>query len=76
MIQAKIEFIYQSDEYANIAFNSLQPDNIGYVKSYTENTSLICCLNADSIGRLLSTADDLIFCGMMVEKIAKLEEKY
>lgn len=74
-INAKISFEYVTENYATIAFNSLQPDNIGYIKSYTDNKSLICCINGDSIGRVLATADDLIFCSMMVEKIAELDVK-
>lgn len=74
-IHAKIEFKYIDEKYATIAFNALQPDNLGYIESYTDHKSLICCLNGDSIGRVLATADDLIFCGMMVEKIAELEGK-
>jgi hypothetical protein len=74
-INAKIEFKYIKPEYAETAFESLLPDNAGYIKSHVENDSLICFIDGDSIGRLLSTADDLIFCETMVEKIAELTLK-
>lgn len=74
-IKAKIEFNYISPEYAETAYESLHPDNAGYITSHVENNSLICCVDGDSIGRLLATADDLIFCETMVEKIAELTLK-
>lgn len=74
-ISAKIEFMYISPKYAEAAYKSLHPDNVGYIKSYVENESMICCIEGDSIGRLLATADDLIFCETMVEKIAELTNK-
>jgi len=74
-IKAKIEFQYIKPEYAETAFESLHPDNMGYIDSHVENDSLICFIEGDSIGRLLATADDLIFCEIMVEKIAELTLK-
>jgi hypothetical protein len=74
-ISAKIEFIYINPKYAEAAYESLHPDNVGYIKSYVEHESMICCIDGDSIGRLLATADDLIFCETMVEKIAELTNK-
>lgn len=71
-ISAKIEFKYNNAEYAEVAFESLHPDNEGYIKSHVEAASLICTMAGDSIGSLLATADDLIFCEIMVEKIAEL----
>ena len=71
-IKAKIEFKYTKPEYAEISFESLLPDNVGYITSHVEADSLICFIDGNSIGRLLSTADDLIFCETMVEKIAEL----
>jgi hypothetical protein len=71
-IRADIKFKYVDEKYANISFNSMEPDNIGFIKSRLEDEYLICSLSGDSIGRLLATADDLIFCEMMVEKISDL----
>jgi len=71
-IDAKIKFRYKTAEYADIAFKSLKPDNIGYIKSSVNGKYLICSLNGSSIGTILSTADDLIFCEMMVEKTSEL----
>lgn len=74
-ISTKIEFKYINSEYAKTAFESLHPDNMGYIYSFVKDRSLICCIEGDSIGRLLATADDLIFCETMIEKIAELTKK-
>jgi hypothetical protein len=71
-INAKIKFKYRREEYTEIAFKSLEPDNIGYINSVIDGKYLICSLSGDSIGTLLSTADDLIFCEMMVERTSEL----
>ncbi len=71
-INATIKFKYKSEEYAEIAFKSLKPDNIGYIKSFVDGKYLICSLSGNSIGTILSTADDLIFCEMMVERTSEL----
>ena len=44
-INAKIKFKYKTEEYADIAFKSLKPDNIGYIKSSVHDKYLICNLN-------------------------------
>ena len=75
-INAVIKFKYKSEEYTKIAFESLKPDNIGYVKSFVDDKYLVCNLSGDSIGTILSTADDLIFCEMMVERTSELIELY
>ncbi len=75
-INALIKFKYKSEEYAKIAFESLKPDNIGYINSFVDDKYLICNLNGNSIGTFLSTADDLIFCEMMIEKTSELIELY
>jgi len=71
-IDAKIKFKYKTKEYADIAFKSLKPDNIGYIKSSVKDKYFICSLNGSSIGTILSTADDLIFCEIMVERTSEL----
>lgn len=74
-INAKIKFKYISEEDAEIAFKSLEPDNVGYIKSFVEGKYLICNLSGDSIGTILATADDLVFCETMVERVSEIIEK-
>jgi hypothetical protein len=71
-INATIKFEYKREEYTKIAFKSLEPDNIGYINSFIDGKYLICNLSGNSIGTILSTADDLIFCEMMVERTSEL----
>jgi hypothetical protein len=71
-INAKIMFRYRSEEDAEIVFKSLEPDNVGYIKSFVEGKYFICNLSGESIGTILATADDLVFCEMMVERILKM----
>jgi len=68
-IKAWISFEYTEAKQSNIALKSLEPDNMNFINSYTDGNTLICNLNGDSLRTVLSTADDLLFCEMMVEKI-------
>ena len=71
-IKVKLSFKYQNSNEAQIALRSLNPDNMGFVDSYNVDNSLVCNLNGDSFKTVIATADDLLFCQMMVEKILKL----
>ena len=67
--KATITFCYQNDKQAEIAFKSLLPDNIGFLESHQNHNSLVCNLKGKSLKTIISTADDLIFSEMLVEKI-------
>ena len=71
-IKTIIKFKYKSEEEAEIVFKSLEPDNIGYIESFVDVNYLICYINGNSIGTVLSTADDLVFCESIVEKMSEL----
>lgn len=71
-IKAKITFHYQNEKQVEVAFESLQPDNIGFLESYPDHDSLVCKLKGESLKTILSTSDDLIFSEMLVEKILEL----
>jgi hypothetical protein len=71
-IKTMIKFKYRTGEDAEIAFRSLEPDNIGYIKSFVDGNYFICSLSGNSIGTVLSTADDLVFCEMIVERMSEL----
>lgn len=70
-VKASIKFNYHHEEGAKNAFKALQPDNIGFIDSHVVKNSFICDLKSSSIGTLLATADDLLFCEMMVERMAE-----
>lgn len=71
-IEATITFHYQDDKQAKIAFESLKPDNIGFLESCQDHDTLVCNLEGKSLNTILSTADDLIFSEMLVEKVLEL----
>jgi hypothetical protein len=72
-IKATITFSYQNDEQAEVAFKSLLPENTGYLESRRNHNSLICNLEGKSLKTILSTADDLIFSEMLVEKVLEIQ---
>lgn len=72
-IKAQISFEYQTAKQAKNALNSLKPDNMDFLDSHSHENILICNLNGNSLKTILATADDLLFCEMMVEKVLELE---
>ncbi len=71
-VKATITFHYHDENQAKIAFESLLPDNIGFIESYQAHDSLVCNLKGESLKTILSTADDLIFSEMLIEKVLEL----
>jgi len=71
-IKATITFCYQNDKQAEVAFRSLLPDNIGFLESRQNHDSLVCTLKGKSLKTIISTADDLIFSEMLVEKVLEI----
>ncbi len=70
-IKTKMTFTYIDEKYARIAYNSLYPDNEGYIESYVENNKLICFIENDKITTVLATIEDLIHCEKMIEKTSE-----
>ncbi len=75
-IKASITMEYHETKQAEIAFKSLNPDNMGYVETELNDSKIICKLEGDSLRTVLATADDLLFSEMTVEKIEKLSQDY
>ncbi|MDD3985522.1 MAG: KEOPS complex subunit Pcc1 [Methanobacterium sp.] len=71
-IKAIIKFKYKNEDITEIIYQSLKPDNIGYIDSTVKDNNFICGLNGDSIGTILATADDLVFCETIIEKVSEL----
>ncbi|MEW6011569.1 hypothetical protein HYG87_04795 [Methanobacterium alkalithermotolerans] len=67
--KADIKLEYKTKKQAQIALESLKPDNINYVNSKIQGSTLIFKLSGESIRSFLASADDLIFCEMVVEKM-------
>lgn len=75
-VKATITFCYHDQKQAKIAYESLLPDNVGFLESYHDQNSVVCTLRGNSLKTILSTADDLIFSEMLVEKVLKLQNKH
>lgn len=68
----KIIFTYTDEKYARIAYESLYPDNEGFVESYVENENLVCMIENNNISTVLNSIEDLIQCEKMVEMTSKI----
>ncbi len=68
-VKSKITFIYRNNEEAQIALNSLKPDNMDFISSSIEDNVLIFNLESKSLRTIIATIDDIIFCEIMNEKI-------
>jgi hypothetical protein len=71
-VKTTITFCYHNENQAKVTFESLQPDNIGFLESFQDHSSVVCNLNGESLKTILSTVDDLIFSEMLIEKILEL----
>ncbi|MDR1721738.1 MAG: hypothetical protein LBR24_01665 [Methanobrevibacter sp.] len=68
-IEAKIEIDYTDEKNAEIAFNSLEVENKGFVRSSLDDNIVKYNINSKSLGSFLATIDDLIFSEITVEKV-------
>ena len=71
-IKTKITFNYLNNKYAKIAYQSLYPDNEGFVESYVENEKLICIIENENISTVINTIEDLIQCEKMIEMTSEI----
>lgn len=69
--KAKIIVEYKNEDQARIAVESLRVDNMAYVTSEIDRKMVKYNLSGSSIRSLLATADDLLFCEMVVEEVLK-----
>ncbi|OPY22739.1 MAG: hypothetical protein A4E27_01725 [Methanobacterium sp. PtaU1.Bin242] len=68
-IKSRITFTYRTEKEAQIALDSLKPDNMGFLETHVEFQSLICDLESRPLKTALATIDDLLFCEMISERI-------
>ncbi|MBQ6218874.1 MAG: hypothetical protein IJJ47_03990 [Methanosphaera sp.] len=71
-IKTKITFEYTDPKYAKIAYESLYPDNEGFVESFVDNNKLICIIENKNINTVLNTIDDLIQCEKIIETTSEI----
>ena len=70
--KTKIIFTYSSNEYAQIAYESLYPDNKGFVDSIVDDNKLICVIENENLYTILNTFEDLIQCEKMIEMTSEI----
>lgn len=70
-IKGKILFNYTNERDAKVAYDCLEVDNEGYLKSELKGEQIQYTMENDNIGSFLRTADDLISSEIVVEKIIK-----
>ena len=68
-IKGKICLKYNNEENAKVVFDSLEIDNENYLESQLNENKITYEINSKTLGRFLSTADDLIASEIVVEKI-------
>ena len=66
-IKTKMIFTYKTQKQAQIAYNSLYPDNENYIESYVKDNTLTCIIENENIGSVLNTIEDLIQCEKVIE---------
>lgn len=71
-VKTKITFTYSDNKNAQIAYNSLYPDNEGFIESKVENNKLICYIENEKISTVLNTIEDLIQCEKVIEVTSKI----
>ena len=72
-ITSEIIFNYEDENTAELVFTSLEKDNENFLKSELNGNKIKYNINNKNLGSFLATADDLIACEIIVEKIIKIK---
>ena len=70
--KTKIIFKYSSNKYAKIAYESLYPDNKGFLDSFIDENKLVCIIENENLSTILNTFEDLIQCEKMIEMTSEI----
>jgi hypothetical protein len=68
-VNGEIVFSYKHEDYAKLAFDSLEVDNENYLESSLDDNLIRYNINSEKLGSFLATVDDLIASEIVVEKI-------
>lgn len=71
-VKTRMVFTYKSRQLAEIAYNSLYPDNENHIKSFVEDNRLTCIIENENIGSVLNTIEDLIQCEKVIEVTSEI----
>lgn len=60
---------YSANEEAEKVHRSVELDNMGYIRTRVEGSTITARIEADSLNSLLHTLDDFLVCAGVAEKI-------
>ncbi|MDR2699044.1 MAG: hypothetical protein LBB30_05155 [Candidatus Methanoplasma sp.] len=72
MISLEIRIRYDDERTAKAIFDSISPDNEGYVSTELLGDQLLMRISADNAGTMRNTADDLMACIKAAEEASGL----
>jgi len=72
MITLNLSIRYDDERTAKAVFDSVSPDNEGYVLTELRGNQLMMRISADNAGTMRNTADDLMACIKAAEEASGL----
>jgi tRNA threonylcarbamoyladenosine modification (KEOPS) complex Pcc1 subunit len=72
MIELDLRIRYDDERTAKAVFDSISPDNEGYVSTELSGKELVLKIVSDNAGTLRNTADDLMACIKTAEEASGL----
>ena len=72
MITLDLRAEYDDERTAKAVYDSLLPDNEGYVKTELQGKTIVMHISSDNAGTLRNTADDLMACIKTAEEASGL----
>ena len=70
-ISCNVKIDYENEKETNAILNSIEVDNLNYIKSEKKGKSLVTTIESNSISSLIHTLDDYLACVSIAEKIIK-----
>ncbi|MCL1978706.1 MAG: hypothetical protein FWG60_00900 [Methanomassiliicoccaceae archaeon] len=72
MITLDLRIQYDDERTAKAVFDSISPDNEGYVSAELRGNMLLIAISSDNAGTMRNTADDLMACIKAAEEASGL----
>ena len=68
-VKCRLTLEFGSGEEAEKVHRSVEMDNLGYLESHVDGTSIVADIESDSLKSLLHTLDDFMACTSVAAKI-------
>jgi len=68
-VQCRLRLEFLSSDEARKIHNAVELDNMGYIKTKVEGSSVMAEIEASSLNSLLHTLDDFLSCTSVAEKV-------